>query len=310
MTDLSALPDLVDASERRLGGSALVVGPLAYGCWRFAGTDTATAQAKIETALDCGMTLVDTADIYGHGAEGFGAAEALLGDVLRTAPHLRDRMVLATKGGICPPIPYDSSPEHLRRALDDSLRRLGVDEIDLWQIHRPDLLAHPEHVAATLVGMRHSGKVREIGVSNYSATQFDALQGFVDFPLVTHQPEFSVWHLDPIDDGVFDQCMARDVRPLAWSPLAGGRLVTGEGLGGRGTAGADVVATLDRIAEREGTDRTAVALAFVLAHPSRPVAIIGTQDLGRIRSSPAALTVHLDRNDVYDLVAASGRVLP
>ena len=214
MTDALALPDLVDAGARRLGGS-LVVGPLAYGCWRFAGTDVSTARAKIEAALDAGMTLVDTADIYGYGAEGFGAAEELLGEVLRDAPHLRDRMVLATKGGIRPPVPYDSSPEYLRRALDESLRRLGVDVIDLWQIHRPDLLAHPEHVAAALVGMRHSGKVREIGVSNYSAAQFDALQGFVDFPLVTHQPEFSVWHLDPIDDGVFDQCMARDVRPLA-----------------------------------------------------------------------------------------------
>jgi predicted oxidoreductase len=292
------------ASERRrLGASDLEVGPIAYGCWRFAGTSVAEARRKIETALDSGMTLVDTADIYGLGGPGFGAAEELLGRVLAEDPPLRDRMVLATKGGIVPGVPYDSSGEHLTSACEASLSRLGVDVIDLYQIHRPDLLAHPAEVAEALDGLLAAGKVRAVGVSNHSVTQTAALQSYLEAPLVTTQPELSLLHLDPIDDGVLDAAMQHDLTPLAWSPLGGGRLATGDAPPG-------LVATLDELAEREGTTRTAVALAFVLAHPSRPIPIIGTQRPERIRQAAAALEVNLSRSDWYRLVAAAGRELP
>ena len=291
---------LVDPSPRRLG-SLGEVGPIALGQWRFTGGDIASAHALVEVALDAGVNLVDTADVYGldWGGAGFGACEALLGEVLAVAPSLRQRMVLATKGGIAPPTPYDSSPEGLRAACDASLRRLGVDVIDLYQIHRADLLTHPADVAATLAALRAQGKIREVGVSNHTPAQLDALRAHLPFPLVSNQPEYSAVHLDPLRDGTFDACMRDGVVPFVWSPLAGGRLASGDDVR------PELLAVLDGLAEREGVDRSTVALAFALAHPSRPVAIIGTQRPERITASLAALRVGLDRADVYSIIQAS-----
>lgn len=291
---------LVNSQPRPLG-SLPPVGPLGYGQWRFTTDDLGAAQAVLETALDAGMNLVDTADVYGldWGGRGFGEVEALLGRVLAAAPHLRARMVLATKGGIRPPVPYDSSAEWLRDACEQSLRRLEVDVIDLYQIHRHDMFTHPADLAATLGRLRDDGKIREVGVSNHTPAQVAALQAHLPFPLVSNQPEFSAATLGPLRDGTLDACMRDGLTPLAWSPLAGGRLGTGEGVR------AELVAALDRIASREGVDRSCVALAFVLAHPSAPVAIIGTQRPERVKAATAALDVHLDRADVYSIVEAS-----
>ncbi len=302
---------IVDAGPRTLG-SLGEVGPLAFGCWRFVDGDAADAQLRIEAALDAGMNLIDTADVYGldWGGTGFGLAEEILGKVLAASPALRDRMVLATKGGILPPLPYDQSPAYLRKACDDSLRRLQVEVIDLYQIHRPDLFAHPAVVAETLAALRSEGKIREVGISNFTVAQHDALAHHLPFPLVTSQPQFSANHLDPIFDGTLDRCMRDGVTPMAWSPLAGGRLATGEA-GDDGTPRPELIAVLDRIAEREGSSRDAVAMAFVLAHPSRPIAIIGTQNLDRIAAASAAFDVALDRNDAYDIIEAStGEKMP
>ncbi len=288
-------------TDPRTIGSLPPVGPLAHGQWRFTDDDVATAQATVEAALDAGMNLVDTADVYGldWGGTGFGAVEELLGRVLAAAPHLRYRMVLATKGGIVPPVPYDSSPTALRAACEASLRRLGVDVIDLYQVHRPDMLTHPAEVAATLTALREEGKVREVGVSNHTPAQVAALQAHLPFPIATNQPQYSALHLEPLRDGTFDACMQHGVVPLAWSPLAGGRIASGEGVN------PELLAALDNLADREGTDRVCVALAFVLAHPSAPVAILGSQAPDRIRAATRALQVSLDRHDVYRIIQAS-----
>jgi predicted oxidoreductase len=297
---------LVTAEPRRLG-SLPAVGPIAYGQWRYTTDDVGAAQALIETALDAGMNLVDTADVYGldWGGTGFGSVEALLGEVLTAAPALRDRMVLATKGGIRPPVPYDSSPCWLRSACEDSLRRLHTDVIDLYQVHRHDMFTHPAETAATLTELREEGKIREVGVSNHTPAQVAALTAHLPFALVSNQPEYSALHLDPLRDGTLDACMRDGTTPLAWSPLAGGRLATGDGVR------PELLVELDRLAGREGVDRSQLALAFVLAHPSRPVAIIGTQRLERIGAALAALTVDLQRADVYAIIQASeGQELP
>jgi 6-dehydroglucose reductase len=261
----------------------------------------------VEGALDAGLNLIDTADVYGldWGGAGFGACEELLGHVLAAAPGLRDRMVLATKGGIAPPTPYDSSPGALRAACEASLRRLHVDVIDLYQIHRPDLLSHPADVAATLTELRDAGKIREAGVSNHTPAQVAALQAHLPFPLVSNQPQYSAVHLDPLRDGTFDACMRDRVVPLVWSPLAGGRLATGDGVR------PELLDVVDGLAAREGVDRGTIALAFALAHPARPVAILGTQRPERIAASLGALGVTLDRADAYAIIQASeGRPLP
>ena len=293
---------LVQIRPRSLPAGLDPIGPLGFGTWRFTTDDLSAAHELVETALDVGMNLIDTADVYGldYDGSGFGGNEELLGKVLAQAPGLRDRMVLATKGGIMPPIPYDSSDAYLRSAVEASLGRLGVDVIDLYQIHRPDMFAHPAQVAETLSSLVGEGKIRAVGVSNHTPAQHDALIAHLgDLPLATSQPEYSPAFLGPLRDGTFDLCMRDGIVPLAWSPLGGGRLMSGENVP---TA---LIATLDELAEREGVDRAAICYAFVLAHPSAPVALLGTQDPDRLRAAVAALDVTLDRNDVYRIVQDS-----
>lgn len=296
---------LVDAGPRRIG--SLECGPIGFGCWRFTDADPGRGADLIEAALDAGMTLVDTADVYGldWGGEGWGTCEANLGAVLRHRPGLRDRMVLASKGGIVPGVPYVSGPGYLGRACEASLARLGVDHLDLYQVHRPDPFTHPAVVAEALSSLRERGLVREVGVSNHTPAQVAALQAHLPFALATTQPELSVLHLQPLRDGTLDQCVERGITPLAWSPLAGGRLATGDG------APVELLTVLDRLAVREGVSRAAIAVAFVIAHPARPVAIVGTQQVARLAEVAVAGGVHLDRRDVYDLIVASdGAPLP
>jgi predicted oxidoreductase len=289
---------LTAAARVPLGRSGLEVAPLGWGMWRFAGASPDAARQRVEAALETGCTLFDTADIYGYSTpEGFGGAELLLGRLLRATPALRQRMVLATKGGIFPPLPYDSSAGYLAQACEKSLQRLGIDCVDLYQVHRPDLLAHPQEVAAALERLRQAGKIRAAGVSNYSAAQLDALCECMPFPLASIQPEFSALAIEPLGDGVLDAAMRHGLAVLAWSPLAQGRL-------GEGTAP-------DRIAARAGVARSAVAYAWVMAHPSRPVPLVGSQNPARIRSAAAACGVCIERAEWYQVLeAARGAPLP
>ena len=299
-----------------LGKTSLKVSPLAWGMWRFRGDDVAAAQARVEAALAAGMTLLDTADIYGpDNAEPFGAAEALLGRVLKAAPRLRDRFVLASKGGIVMGTPYDSSPAYLTSAIDASLTRLGVDHIDLWQIHRPDSLAHPAEVAETLSGLRRAGKIGEIGVSNHTAAQTAALQAHLAFPIACIQIEFSPLAIGPLSDGVLDQALATGMGVLAWSPLAQGRLGEGDPRHAAAT-GADPRAqavrdALDVVARAKGVSRPVAAYAWLLRHPARPIPIVGSQQPARIAEAAQALAVSFTRPEWYAvLTAARGEPLP
>lgn len=309
VTDDGAPSSLVDAGGRSLAfadddADDIEIGPLAFGCWRLVGDDVARAQELVETALELEMTLIDTADIYGrgHGGGGFGESEELLGKVLAAAPELRDQLMLATKGGIRTGVPYDSSPAYLEQACDDSLRRLGVDVIDLYQVHRPDLFTHPLDVAETLDGLVAAGKVRCVGVSNHTPEQVRALAEYLEVPLVATQPELSATQLAALRDGTLDQAMELGLAVLAWSPLGGGSLASGEGVR------AELLAVLDDLAQREGVDRAAIAIAFILCLPSSPVAILGTQQPQRLRDAARALDVHLDRTDLYRIVEASDGV--
>lgn len=297
--------DNLISSRPRCITPELSVGPIGYGCWRLVAMPADAAQERLELALDQGFNLIDTADVYGldWGGQSFGEAEALLGAVLKQAPGLRGNMVLATKGGIVPGVPYDL--RNLTKACEASLQRLGVEQIDLYQIHRPDLLAHPEQVAKQVTALRDAGKIQALGVSNHRPSQTAALQSFLDFPIVTQQPQFSAAHLDPLFDGTFDQAMTLGQTVLCWSPLAGGSLATGKGVSQA------LIAALDALAERESVSRASIALAFTLAHPSKPVALVGSIDSARIADARSALTVNLNASDVYHLIETSmGAPLP
>ena len=282
-------------------------GRYGLGLWRFTTESVEEATRLISTAVDCGISLLDNAAVYGRnwGGKGFGAAEELLGSVLQRTPSLRARVCVATKGGITPGIPYDQSPTTLRRECEDSLRRLRVERIDLYQIHRPDLFAHPQETAETLMALRREGKIDRVGVSNFSPSQHEALAAHLNVPIETSQPEYSAAALAPLRDGTFDLCMREGVTPLAWSPLAGGRLVTGENVR------PELMAVIDEIAAARSTTREQVAYAFVLSHPSRPVVLLGTQKPERLVAATSSPVQSLERTELYRIVAASeGRPLP
>jgi predicted oxidoreductase len=304
---MSELP--LPPATRQLGASGIEVSPIAWGMWRLTenGRTVAEAARLVHAALDAGITFLDTADIYGFdGNGGFGDAEALLGEVLAADPSLRGRMVLATKGGILPPLPYDQSADYLRKAIDASLARLKVDSVDLWQIHRPDILAHPQEVARVLDDAVASGKVKSLGVSNFTMAQTAALNHFLGTKLATIQPEISPLRIDCFENGELDQAMMLGLTPMAWSPLGGGRLAAPESA--RDLA---VAAALDVVAEAQGVSRTVAAYSWLMAHPAGIIPIIGSQNAARIAEGAEALKVRWTRTDWYAvLVAARGERLP
>ena len=294
-------------TTRRLGPDGPEVAPLAWGMWRFAGRSRDEAARLVHAALDAGMNLLDTADIYGFdGSGGFGDAEALLGEVLVAEPGLRARMVLATKGGIRPPLPYDQSAAYLAEAIDASLRRLQCERIDLWQIHRPDILSHPQEVAASLDKAVAAGKIGQVGVSNFTQLQTAALGAFIGKPLATTQPEISPLAIDAFENGALDQAMVLGLVPLAWSPLGGGRLANPETPREHAVA-----AALDAVAAEAGMSRTIAAYSWLMAHPAGIIPIVGTQQAGRIAEAAAALTMRWTREQWYAVfTAARGEKLP
>jgi predicted oxidoreductase len=305
-----------------LGNGSLLSSRLAYGCWRIAAKeadtgDEARGRKAVIAAYEAGYTLFDHADIYGQGR-----SETLFGQVLKEVSGMCDGVLLASKCGIRPcgdpvagaPYRYDFSAEHIVRSCEGSLKRLGVERIDLYQLHRPDYLMCPEEVAEAFCTLKQAGKVREFGVSNFRPSQVAALQKVCPMQLVVHQVEISLANQICLDDGTLDQCLAEGMTPLAWSPLAGGLLGDGaRRLLPRQEAYRTeaVVAALDKIAQTRGVSRTVVALAWLLRHPSRIVPLIGSTEPAHIREAVRADTMDLSREEWYGLLeAARGERLP
>jgi predicted oxidoreductase len=277
----------------------------------------ARGRKAVIAAYEAGYTLFDHADIYGSSR-----SETVFGQVLKEVSGMRDRVILASKCGIrmCgdpvagAPYRFDFSAEHIVRSCEGSLSRLGVEQIDIYQLHRPDYLMCPEEVADAFSALKQAGKVREFGVSNFRPSQVAVLQKACPMRLVVHQVEISLAHQSCLDDGTLDQCLAEGMTPLAWSPLAGGLLGDGAHrlLPLQEAYRTEAVAlALAKIAQAHGVSRTAVALAWLLKHPSRIVPIIGSTDPARIRDAVSADTVELSREEWYSLLeAARGERLP
>jgi predicted oxidoreductase len=302
---MSHLPPL--SARRPLGQSGIDVSALAWGHWRLSAADPARNARLARAALDAEIDFFDTADIYGFdGSQGFGAAEEAFGRLLAAEPGMRARLVIASKGGINPGVPYDSSEGYLTRAIDASLRRLGIDTIDLWQVHRPDILTHPHEIAAAVEKAHKAGKIRAFGVSNFTVAQIASLAAASSVPLVSSQPELSALRFDPFVNGESDQAIDLDLAILAWSPLGGGQLA--EPTEPRAQA---VAAALDAVADEQRISRSAAALSWIMAHPSRPIPIIGSQTAARITDAADALRVRWTRTNWYAvLVAARQEPLP
>lgn len=299
-----------------LGHSDLRTSRLAYGCWRIArssdtSTNLSTARTTLEAALDAGYTLFDHADIYcaGHAEESFGR-------VLADMPGVREKIVIATKCGIRlpgDPLPdapyrYDFSRDYIVRQCEASLRRLGIEQIDCYQLHRPDWLMDAHEVADAFIHLHRAGKVRFFGVSNFAPSQLSLLQSAWPQPLVVNQIEVSLCQLNPFSDGTLDQCQEKNIVPLAWSPLGGGLLADGATdilTHQQNYRVTDLLTTLDEIATAHGTSRDVIALAWLLRHPSRIVPIIGSIRPERIRAAVKATQIGLTREQWYRLLTAA-----
>ncbi len=282
---------------------------LAVGTMRLAGAAPASVRALLEAGREAGLTIVDTAPIYGVGGPGFGDVEERLGQAYSETPDLRDGAILVTKAGIEPGKPYDSSHDALLASCDASLRRLRTDRIDLFLVHRPDDLTSHTEVADALGALLEAGKVAAVGVSNYRPSQVRALAAHLGRPPAVNQVEASPLEVGALRDGTLDLCQEAGIVPMAWSPLGGGRLLgRAEEMDRRGRAVADA---LDALGQPVGLGRDGAALAWVLAHPSGMVPVLGTTSPARVASARAALNATVGRRAWYDVFeAALGGPMP
>ncbi len=286
---------------------------MAYGTWRLLATQP-TAQEinrRLNMCVEFGMTTIDTAEIYG-----LYEVEKALGEALALSPGLREKLEIVTKAGIyvpCKDVPerhtahYNATGARLIKSLDKSLRLLGTDHIDLFLVHRPDWLSRADDTAGGLNQLIRDRKIHAAGVSNYSLSQFDLLNACLEQPLATNQVEFSLLHQEPLTDGTLHQCERLGIVPMVWSPLAGGKLFAPDTPASlRLTMAAESMSS-----HYGGATLEQLAYAWIMAHPSHPLPVIGTNKVERIRSAAQAESLTLEREDWYALwEAAQGHKVP
>ncbi|GGJ32358.1 aldo/keto reductase [Deinococcus roseus] len=289
---------------------ALKLSRIIAGAWRMGDWNWNAQQrlAWIEQCLERGVSSFDHADIYGNYS-----VEDLFGEALALQPQLRERIQLVSKCGIkllSDRRPehriksYDYSSTHIRESVENSLKALRTDHLDLLLLHRPSPLLNADEVAETFAALKQEGKVLHFGVSNFSPAQFALLNS--RFPLVTNQIELSPLHLDPLHDGTLDQAQELRTAPMVWSPLAQGRVFTGEGDQAQRVRG-----TLHKLADQHGVAVSTVVYAWILMHPSNPFPITGSQRMSVINEAVQALQVKLSAENWFEVwQAAAGHEVP
>ncbi|WP_300014406.1 aldo/keto reductase family oxidoreductase [uncultured Roseobacter sp.] len=282
---------------------------IVYGMWRLADDDDispAHVRAKIDACLAQGITTMDQADIYG----GY-AAEEVLGAALKESPGLRDELEIVTKCDIVAPIGkyadrrvkyYDTSAAHIQASVEASLAYMGIEQIDLLLIHRPDPMMDAAETGGALDALIQSGKIKAAGVSNFRPWDWDLLQSAMTNPLVTNQIEISLAARDCFTNGDLAHLQQHHISPMAWSPLGGGSLMTEDSA---------VAQKMGAVAQAQGVDRAAVAVAWLLAHPAGILPVMGTNTLSRIAGFSDAFKVEMDRQTWFELYeAANGQEVP
>jgi aryl-alcohol dehydrogenase-like predicted oxidoreductase len=303
---------------RRLGSSDFAVGAVGLGCmgmsWAYTPSEQNASEslAVLARAVDLGVTLIDTADMYGPFTN-----EELVG---RGLAGRRDRVTLATKcgnvvadGGIT----QDGRPEHVREAIDASLRRLRTDVVDLYQLHRVDAAVPLADTWGAMAELVAAGKVRAIGLSEVSVAQLDLAHAI--HPVASVQSELSLWTRDPLENGVLAWCEAHDAAFLPFSPLGRGFLTgavtsaafdpgdfrsrlprfTADAM----AANATIVDAVRVVAERQDVTPAQVALAWTLAQGDQVIPIPGTKRVRYLEQNAAAADVTLTPGDLADLDA-------
>lgn len=289
---------------------SLSVSRIIYGLWRLTDDPKHSKkhlQSKIEACLDQGITTFDQADIYG----GY-SSESELGNTLKQAPHLRDSMEIITKCDIVAPIGihsdktvkhYDTSALYINQAAERSLTEMGIEQIDLLLLHRPDPLMDADETAETLDALIDSGKVKAIGVSNFRSWDIELLQSRCKNKLVTNQIEISLSQHKPVSNGDLAYLQQQGIAPMAWSPLGGGNLFK--------NPQSSLHQKLDSLAKDYDVQPAAIAIAWLLRHPAQILPIMGSNNIHRIKQFSEALRVELHRETWFELLqAATGHEIP
>ena len=299
-----------------IGG--ISVSRIAQGCMRIDRLTRVELDALIRSDLDAGISFFEHADIYG----GNGRCEELFGNILREDPSLRERMTIQTKCGIRPG-QYDFSKEHILTSVEQSLKRLGTEQVEFLVLHRPDTLVEPEEVAEAFTQLKEQGKVKKFGVSNHNAMQIALLNKYLPEPLVIDQLQFGLGHTVLVDaglnvnmkndesvnrdDSTLDFCRLNDITIQAWSPLQFG-FIKGHFMGNPDFDGLN--RKLEELGAAYGITATAMAIAWILRHSAKIQPIVGSVNLERMRDIARAADVTITRKEWYDLYCATGKSLP
>ena len=304
----------------KMKNTDLEVSALALGTMRIPDKGIDAAEKLIHAALDLGINFIDEADIYGGGT-----SEEMLGDIFDRNPSLRDKVILQSKAGIVfrNGHRYDMSKSYIVPAVEDSLRRLRTDHLDILLLHRPDALMDPAEVAEAFDELHKAGKIRYFGVSNQNASQMRLLAKYMHMPIVADQLQFSLLHSGLVDQGIFvnmidseatdrdggtlNYCMLEDIRIQSWSPLQASGW-TGTFIDNPKYAKTNEI--LADLADKYGVSKTAVALAWILRHPAGMQPILGTTSVEHLTESCDATNFTLTNQEWYDLYLAEGRPLP
>jgi aryl-alcohol dehydrogenase-like predicted oxidoreductase len=299
----------------QLGTTDLQVSAVAFGCMSLTPEKEKQGRAAVLSAYELGINFFDTADVYSHGQ-----SEVILGQALREGKIDREDVAIASKCGIVfqgmnsayAYKAYDLSPAYITDSCEASLKRLGVDYIDLYQPHRIDYLTHPEETARALERLKAEGKIRHIGVSNYTDDEIRALSAYIR--LESLQTQFSLLHLEPLEIGLASVCLEKKMNVLCWSPLHRGVLTGRKGLPHNDwqlQREAGVVAQLKPFAEEYGLTLGQLSLAWLMQLPGGVIPLVGTADADHVAEAAGAVDVRLARDDWYELmVIARGRPMP
>lgn len=280
---------------------------IAHGHWRMLDWKLTKKEVSnlIQACLDLGITTVDHADIYGNYD-----CEKYFGDVLSLKPSLRKELQIITKCGIkliSQNRPkhkikhYDTSKEHIINSVENSLKNLQTDYIDILLIHRPSPLMNPQEIADAFNTLKKQGKVLNFGVSNFKPSQFSMLNSYLDFPLVTNQIEISPMCLEHFELGTIEQCQEYRIPPMAWSPLSGGKFFTCQQK--RTTR---ICQTLEKLKEELNLDTIEqVIYSWLLTHPAKIVPIVGSGNINRIKHAVEALKTPLSTEQWFEIWQSS-----
>lgn len=279
-------------------GKNLELSRIVHGEWRISHWDFDIDKTKdlIEYCLELGVDSFDHADIYG--------SEPYFGKLFQQDKSIRDNIKIISKCGVnrdnVNMIHYDLSKEYIIRQVENSLKDLNTDYLDLFLLHRPDFAMNPEEIALAFDELNKSGKVKNFGVSNFTPIQIDMLKTYVNQEIVTNQVEISPYKLDYFVDGNSEYHMKERINPMAWSPAAGGKVFIGDD-----EKSARIKKALVELSDKYSTTPNTVLYSWLLHHPSNIIPVIGSGNKERIKSAVDGIKLNINKEDWYKIFKAS-----